>query len=445
MKKKLLATLRVISAILALAAAATVFFMLPSESGGEELIRAASGAIITGLAVFALGIAISNPLAAFVIKPIDPDDKKVSNYEELSPLFRRIEHQRSIIKESASELKGRDYSLRTIMEHMQEGLVLLDGRGMIIAMNRSACRLLDTSESFIGKHIFAASREPGLQAVIHDSLGGSAGETELKLNEKFLHVAASPVWTEGTTRGAVILIFDMTVNHEAQRLRSEFSANVSHELKTPLTSLSGYAEIMKDGLVKQEDMVRFSEKIYNEAKRLIDLTDDIMKISYIDESSGDIAVSDVKLLELAEQTVAALRDTAAQYGVDLRLSGSETTVRGNAQLLSETIYNLCDNAIKYNVPGGSVDVLVENRGGAILTVKDSGIGIPPEHQQRIFERFYRVDESRSKETGGTGLGLSIVKHAAGFHAASVELESAPGLGTSITLRFKNKGENTDVS
>ena len=363
-----------------------------------------------------------------------------AGYSEIKPLVKRIEKQKSQIKSSEGELAEKEKNLDTIMEHMTEGLVLLDHQGLIMSMNKAASDMLGIpAQGNTGKHLFAFNQHPTLQSAVHDALGGiSASELMDTPSGMAVQILANPVMVDGVIRGAVLLSFDVTEKAAAEQMRREFSANVSHELKTPLTSISGYAEIMKDGMVKPQDMERFAGNIYNEAQRLITLIDDIIKLSRLDEQSqSEITKAEVELLPLTFRVADRLKERAESGGVELMVSGSEEWVYGNAQLLEEMIYNLCDNSIKYNHAGGWAHILVGRlEGAAAVTVSDNGIGIPKEHQERIFERFYRVDKSHSRETGGTGLGLSIVKHGARFHGAEVRVTSEPGKGTEITLIFK---------
>jgi two-component system phosphate regulon sensor histidine kinase PhoR len=267
-------------------------------------------------------------------------------------------------------------------------------------------------------------------------MGGSSGREVLDIDGKAVGVQANPVWVEGSVRGVVLIAIDVTDAQGAEQLRREFSANVSHELKTPLTSISGYAEIMKNGLVRPGDLKDFAGKIYREARRTIDLIDDIIKLSRLDERDKDFEVKPISLYSAAFAVKERLTEKAQSCGVELSVSGESGTIIGNAPIMDEIIFNLCDNAIKYNKPGGSVRIEIrKTEKGALLSVRDTGIGIPKEHQARVFERFYRVDKSHSKETGGTGLGLSIVKHGVILHNANIELVSEVNKGTVVNIQF----------
>ena len=268
------------------------------------------------------------------------------------------------------------------------------------------------------------------------ALSGSHAELLLTIDETSWQVLANPVVASGQVAGAVVLFMDVTEREQRERLRREFSANVSHELKTPLTSISGFAELMKEGLVPPEKIPEFSGDIYKESLRLIGLVNDIIQLSRLDENSTQFQRAPVDLYDLCAQSIERLSPVAARQSVTLALTGEHAEIMGVEQLLKEMIYNLLDNAIKYNVPGGSVTASVRKSAGrTILSVADTGIGIPYAHQPRVFERFYRVDKSHSKEVGGTGLGLSIVRHAAQYHGARLELKSQPGKGTTITVTF----------
>lgn len=280
------------------------------------------------------------------------------------------------------------------------------------------------------------NRSASFREVVNDALNGERGQQNLELNGRYYQLIASPVVESGDKRGAVVVILDVTEQQNREELRREFTANVSHELKTPLTSISGYAEIMKDGLVRPEDMGRFSEKIYSEAQRLITLVGDIIKLSRLDEEKVEIEKTDVDLCQIAAGVVTRLKETAHTAGIEISLTAKPAVVNGASQILDEMIFNLCENAIKYNRPHGRVDVVVDeiNHHPTVI-VKDTGIGIAEKDQDRIFERFYRVDKSHSRQIGGTGLGLSIVKHGAIYHKAKVEMDSKVGVGTTIRIVF----------
>lgn len=437
MKKRIIKYMLPVTAAAAAVMAAAVLCVYRwggfEENGRGFAAAVCACALVVGIAAcFAAAM-----LAGRIVRPLS--DAK-TDYTELSHLLNRIEDQRSQIRASGSLLQEKERNLRTIMENISEGLILLDARGVIMATNRSAAELLEAPDGeMTGKHIFAANPHPRLQAAVHTALGGVSSSEMMEQGELALEVTANPVRVDGEIKGVVLFVMDVTEKQAAEQMRREFSANVSHELKTPLTSISGYAEIIREGLVKPEDVQRFNGKIYDEAQRLLSLIEDIIKLSRYDERTGNLPVSETDLYAGAQKVAERLADKAEQYGVTVYVSGGPAAVIGNAQLLDEMIYNLCDNAIKYNHSGGQVEIVTgEENGDVLLTVRDNGIGIPKEHQSRVFERFYRVDKSHSKETGGTGLGLSIVKHGALFHGAAVELESTPGKGTTVRLRFPKK-------
>ena len=319
---------------------------------------------------------------------------------------------------------------------MSEGLALLGASGQILSINQSAARLLGTDQNAVGRDILTVNRSQEIQDVLFRARSGQHAQSTLPDGDSEYQLVASPVLSDGQVSGIVLLIFDITEKSHAEQLRREFTANVSHELKTPLHSISGCAEIIKNGIVREADLPQFIDQIYNEAQRLITLVEDIIRLSRLDEGGGDEAKEPVDLLTIARDVVDRLKPYAAQQGIQLRCGGESAEIPGVPRLLSDILYNLCDNGIKYNNRGGSVTVTVSRQEHeAVVQVQDTGIGIATEHQNRVFERFYRVDKSHSKEIGGTGLGLSIVKHAAMIHNATIELDSTVGKGTTITVRF----------
>lgn len=371
------------------------------------------------------------------INNLDLDDP-LSNevYEELAPLLIRIAKQRRDLEENLREISRRQEEFETITGNLSEGLILLNGKGSILSVNPAAARLFDIDpDKSTGRDILTVCRSLQMQKLLHDAILGKRSETSISIGGGQYQMIASPVESHGLITGVVLLTLDVTEKFAAEKLRREFTANVSHELKTPLQSISGYAEIIQNGLVKPEDMPRFIGQIYSESQRLISLVEDIIRLSRLDEG-GEMQREESDLFDLANKTVSYLSPSAKEASVTLETHGESVVISGVPQLLGEIIYNLCENAIKYNRPGGRVDVSVESRNSeAVLKVRDTGIGITKEHQSRIFERFYRVDKSHSKETGGTGLGLSIVKHAALIHGAKIEVDSTPGIGTTMTVRF----------
>ncbi len=390
----------------------------------------------------ALALLIANRETKKIVEPINALNLQnpMSNdvYDELSPLLMRIAQQNQQIENQMRALREKHEEFNAITENMIEGLILLNERADILSVNKSAIRIFGGHDrsSYLNRNILTLSRDLTLRAAVKKALEGDHCEEILEMGGHHYQLTTNPVWVNGRVKGAVVLILDITERYAAEQIRREFSANVSHELKTPLTSILGYAEIIKNGMVKSEDIPRFAERIYNEANHLIALIDDIIKLSRLDENNIDIPRKRVNLLELSKKVCARLETQAREKGVIISVSGQNGFVFGIEEILEQMIYNLCDNAVKYNRENGRVDVNIsQNEKEVVLTVSDTGIGIPKEHQTRVFERFYRVDKSRSNRTGGTGLGLSIVKHGAMHHNARIELESQPGHGTTIRVIF----------
>lgn len=391
--------------------------------------------IVAGISLF-----LASRLSRKIVDPLNELnlDEPLSNkeYVELSPLLKRISLQQKQLKNQAAELRRKQEEFETATDHMNEGLMLLNEKGIILSINQTASRLLSISKFCIGKDILMLNNAFELQELLNKAQNGEHAQMPMKLNGLEYQLNASPVITDGEVSGIALLIFDVTEKEKAEQMRREFTANVSHELKTPLHSISGYAELLKNDMVKPEDIPKFSGRIYSEAQRMIYLVDDIIKLSHLDEDASDLKWENVDLYEIATDTVHILEAEAYAAKVTLTVNGVSTPMWGIPQLLSSIVFNLCDNAIKYNRENGSVSVEVQNKNDAIiLSVSDTGIGIPAEHQDRIFERFYRVDKSHSKEVGGTGLGLSIVKHAAKLHNAAIELHSVTGGGTTVIVTF----------
>lgn len=388
-------------------------------------------ATVAGLLLLAAGLSVR--LARQITQPINaisPDDPQ-DVYPELQPLTQRLRQQRETIRNQMDELSRRMREFSAMTENMSEGFLLIDLRGHVLTENHSASMLLPTDADNIAK---CSQRE--LCQAAQQALTGQRCERLLQQGERTLSVIASPVLESGQVTGAVVLTLDVTEREQREKLRREFSANVSHELKTPLTSISGFAELMSQGLVPPDKVREFSLDIQKECTRLTNLVEDIIDLSRLEEGGGDMTWEDTDLYTLCDDVLQSLEPVAKRQTVTLRLAGESLRVRGVYQVLREMIYNLCDNAIKYNRSGGSVTVTVARRAGrASVAVADTGIGIPYEDQSRVFERFYRVDKSHSRAIGGTGLGLSIVKHAAALHGAEIKLQSQPEDGTVITVLF----------
>jgi len=401
--------------------------------------------IVLGVALI-LSAVLANRLSKQIVEPLNTLnlDSPLENdaYEELSPLLTRLERQHRQIGSQFAELKRKQDEFAAVTDSMGEGLILMNEKGIILSINRSATRLFRTDSDCVGRDLLTVDRSLAVQRLLSDAQNGRHGETVMELSGGTFQVNSSPVMSDDRIVGVCILAFDITEKARAEKQRREFSANVSHELKTPLHSIMGSAELLEAGLVEQEDIPRFVGHIRSEAARLVDLVNDIIRLSQLDENE-EMPREDVEIRPLAEEAATALAGEAESKGVAVEIHGDPADVNGVRRLLYEIIYNLCDNAIKYNIPGGRVDIgISKEKDGTVLTVSDTGIGIPPEVQNRVFERFYRVDQGRSKETGGTGLGLSIVKHAAQYHNAKIELESEVGKGTRIRIRFPEAGEKS---
>ena len=419
----------------------SVLRLSTSQGSALSLMLGMSGSIaLVVAATLALSFWLSRRLSRQVVKPLNELDldTPLSNtvYEEIQPLLRRLDSQQRQLRAQSTELKQKQKEFNTVTRSLSEGLVLMNSAGTILSINPAAARLLEVTPNCLGADFSVANRNKDIAALVEMALTGQKGEQTVSLTAGQYLAAVSPVRTEGEVFGVVLLLFDVTQKHQAEQLRREFTANVSHELKTPLHAISGYAELMKSGLVPPEDMARFSEKIYSETQRLIRLVEDTLRLSRLDEGAEDMQWADLDLYDAARQTVQELSAPAELSGITLKLEGAPTVIHGIPQLVSGILFNLTDNAVKYNRHGGSVTVRVEAaEDGALLTVADTGIGISEEHRERVFERFYRVDKSHSKEVGGTGLGLSIVKHAVLILGAKLTLESKVGQGTTITVFF----------
>lgn len=390
--------------------------------------------------VIVLSVILASRLSKKIVEPLNrlnlDEPLSNENYDELSPLLRRIDSQQKEIKRQKSKLERKQSEFDAVIKEMAEGLVLLNSKGVILALNRAAAELLEADTFDTGKDILTVERRPELTELLRKAKSGEHSEAVMDFETGIYQLSASPVVSDGKVIGTVLLMFDATEKERNEQIRREFTANVSHELKTPLHTILGSAELMTNGMVKTEDIPAFSGRIYTETQRMIRLVEDIIKLSHLDEGAGDMKREETDLLCIADGVVESLKPEAENCGVIIELGGEKSIIQGIEQLLESIVYNLCDNAIKYNRKGGSVSVEVKDENEfAVLTVTDTGIGIPPEHQQRIFERFYRVDKSHSKESGGTGLGLSIVKHAARLHNAEIDLESVAEVGTTVMVKF----------
>lgn len=387
--------------------------------------------ILSGLLARRLSRRIVDPLNSLDLEhPLDNDA-----YEELSPLLKRIHRQHVEIQTQLRELREKTDEFTQITGSMREGLVLLDEHGSILSINAAAQTLFGADAQCVGRDFLTIERSHEISAAIQAAVTDGHSEVRAERAGRVYQFDISRITSDGKLLGTVILAFDITEQEFAERNRREFTANVSHELKTPLQGIIGSAELIENGMVRPDDLPRFVGHIHAEAARLVTLIDDIIRLSQLDEG-GELPTEPVDLLAVSQEAAENLHDAAAARDVTVSVTGQPSVIPGVRRLLYEVVYNLCDNAIKYNRGGGRVDVTVAaDAGGSSITVADTGIGIAPEHQSRVFERFYRVDKSHSKASGGTGLGLSIVKHAVQYHHGRIELESTPGTGTTIRVVF----------
>ena len=390
---------------------------------------------IVAVIAIILCLVLANRMANRIVEPLNALDLEHplenDTYEEIRPLLRRINQQHNQIDAQLQKLKQKTDEFDQITGNMLEGLVMFDSEGTILSINPTARALFGAGEDCLGRSFLALDRSREMRAAVNAALDQGHGSARSNRNGRDWQFDLSRIKSDGKVVGGVVLAFDVTEQLNAERNRREFSANVSHELKTPLQSIIGSAELLENGLVRPEDTPRFIGHIRTEAARLVNLVEDIIRLSQLDEGV-ELPSEEVDLLAMAEEVAAILASAAQKKQVTLQVRGGGCRIEGVRRLLYEIVYNLCENAIKYNVEGGSVTVTVE---GNKLIVADTGIGIPLEHQSRVFERFYRVDKSHSKASGGTGLGLSIVKHAAQYHNAGLDLQSAPGRGTTVTITF----------
>lgn len=395
------------------------------------------------LAACLLAGVLSYRVSKKIVKPLSKIDLKhpeqVETYDELSPFLQRIAAQNREIDARMAEIRKQQQEFSMITENMSEGLFVVDRNYQILSYNKSAMQIFGMDPRQAHENLLAVNRSEGFRNAVDSALKGRHTQENLELNGRVYQIIANAVCQPDFAEdmvGAVILVLDVTEKEAQEQYRREFTANVSHELKTPLTSISGIAEIIRNGIVKPEDIPHFAGKIYDESQRLITLIGDIIKLSRLDENQVPMERETVDMLEMARNVVQQLSSVARKSGVTLVANGTHGQVQGVRQVLGEMVYNLCENAVKYNRAGGRVWVDVQQVADhVVLRVKDTGIGIPAAEQGRIFERFYRVDKSHSKAVGGTGLGLSIVKHGAALHHATISVSSEPEQGTEITLTF----------
>lgn len=431
--------------LVATVALGTFSYFIYAEQYGEQtaalMIVDLSGVFLTVFAaVTVLALVLSARIASGIMRPIreldlaHPNRDKV--YPELVPILGYIEDGNRQARAQVNELMRRRTEFDTLTAHMSEGMIILNDRAEILSCNRAARVLFSLAEDEVPKNVLTLRATDGFRAAVRAALAGQNGYDLWQTGETYYSLLATPVLHEGGVEGAVLMFLDVTEKEERERLRREFTANISHELKTPLTSISGFAELIANGIADEADSRRFAANIHREASRLITLVTDIIRLSQLDGGEFKFDAAPLDLYALACEAVERLENVAAAGGVTLTVEGEPTLIAGNYQIVSQMICNLAENGIRYNRAGGFVRVSVkESAEGAVLTVTDNGIGIPTEAQPRVFERFFRVDKSHSKEIGGTGLGLSIVKHGALCHGATVSLASEEGKGTEITVFF----------
>ncbi len=406
-------------------------------TAGVLLIGMVQPILIVVIVALILSAVLARRLSRRIVRPLNELDLEhpLENdaYEELSPLLGRINHQHRQIDEQMRELEQQRTEFSQITGSMREGLVLLDEKERVLSINPAACRLFDADERCVGQDFLTLDRSHDIRLAIAEAMAQGHGEARTERGGRVWQFDVSRILSGTAAVGAVLLAFDITERETAEQNRREFTANVSHELKTPLQGIIGSAELLENGMVQPDDVQRFVGHIRKEAQRLVTLIGDIIRLSQLDEGD-EMPRETVDLLTLSQEAADDLAAAAEQKNVTISVTGESTRVSGVRRLLYEVIYNLCDNGVKYNVEGGSVSVRVGTEDGkAVVSVADTGIGIAPEHRERIFERFYRVDKSHSKASGGTGLGLSIVKHAVQYHHGTVELQSEEGKGTTIRI------------
>lgn len=395
-------------------------------------------ALIIILAI-TLSIWVARYTAKRIVAPLnDLDlDQPLKNeaYDEISPLLRRIDHHQKALSKQEALLNQKKEEFDTIISKIKEGIILLDAKCQVISINDAAQQLFQTDQMCLGKNILQLTRDLSFNKWLKSGLAGQKQEGIIHFDKESYKVLIRPILFEGNVTGLVILLFDVTEQLQNEQLRHEFTANVSHELKTPLHVISGYSEMLASGMVSSEDTPHFAGKIYKESKRMVQLVEDIIKLSHLDEID-QVPMERLDVYAIAKNVLDSLSTKASQRQIRLHLTGQSTMMFGNPALIHSILYNICDNAITYNRDKGSVEVTItSNKKDVFLAIKDTGLGIPKEEQNRIFERFYRVDKSRSKKVGGTGLGLSIVKHALKLHNATIQVQSQENIGTQMLLTF----------
>lgn len=406
--------------------------------------------LIVMIIAVALSLYLAYRISKRIVQPLnelDLDNPSAENvYEELTPLINRITSQQKLLNAQKDELKQKQEEFNTATNSMNEGIILLNKTGAVLSINQSATKILGISTYCIGKDLLLFNNTFEIQEILRIAETGEHAEKIIQMNGRHYQFSAGPILSDTDVSAIALIIFDITEMERAEEARREFTANVSHELKTPLQVISGSAELLASGMVRNEDVAKFSSKIHTEAMRMITLVEDIIKLSHLDEGAEDMKYQSVDLYALAETTVRDLKPVADASDITIHLTGEKAELWGIPQLLSGILYNLCDNAIKYNREGGTISLdIIQTPQTITLNVSDTGIGIPEDALPRIFERFYRVDKSRSKSVGGTGLGLSIVKHSVLLHNGEIDIQSKIGEGTVITILFpKQSPKSTEI-
>ena len=430
----------------------TFYYAVKLDSGHILRVASVTSSVITALIsgvpflVLLLGfimfvtLYVSNRQANNLLAPINSLnlDNPLANetYDDLSPLLLRIDEQNRTNYQQLKELDKQHQEFNSITENMQEGLIVIGKNTNILTINKSACQIFNiTRDKALDKHFLVLDRSDEFATIINNAFDNQEGEMLYHANGRVYQMIVNPIIND-TENAVIIILMDITEKYERENLRREFTANVSHELKTPLTTIIGYAELIETGIAKKVDVPKFVNQINTEAQSLLNMIDDIIMLSYLDEDDKELTKDKVNLKQLSKEVINALQFKAQKNDISLKLLGEELSVHGVRNVIYEMIYNLCDNAIKYNKPKGEVTINIFNKDGKVVVeVKDTGIGIAKDHYQRIFERFYRVDKSHSRSTGGTGLGLAIVKNGARFHKATVDIESIEDKGTTFTIKF----------
>ena len=445
-------TRRMLTVMLMTLGAAVILFplLLPSENYFKMVLRLLPVAIVIGAVLLIPISSISGKMSAKIrstLRNLNMDSpNEIARFPELKPLARQIMGLKAQIAEQMDALTQQKEQLQVLTENMREGLILIDKNGRVLSYNHAALSLLGTDRHLEDGVVYDYNDNPAFYDVISNAAKGIHGETTLSIGEIVCQLIANPVMGDDAPKGAVLVLLDITEREKRDALRREFTSNVSHELKTPLTSIYGIADMIGTGMVKPKDINDFAKKIRDESGRMITLIEDIIRLSRLDDDSFKEEILPIDLYDIAGSVAAQLQPQADLKHIEMTLNGDAAPMQGVPVIIEEMLFNLCDNAIKYNNENGKVRITVKNtQQYTVFSVADTGIGIPPADRERIFERFYRVDKSHSREIGGTGLGLSIVKHGAAFHNAKIVLESQPGSGTTISLLFPRANDHGNLT